>query len=112
MAASSSKKVSTKKKQLNTSALSNRALVDQENFEVHVDAEGEQELFEEEIFDEEELQEEDLQLAEEDLDTDQILALAAEEEERCLLLETEMEQFRREEMARKLREKEEALQHL
>ena len=111
VATSSSKTVPAKKKQHSASTLSNCALVDQDNFEVHVDTEGEHELFEEEILDGEQLQE-DLQLAEEDLETDQILALAAEEEERCHVLETEMEHLRREEAAHKLWEKEEALQHL
>ena len=81
---------------------------------VHVDEEGERELFGTDV---DEPQDNELEWAAEDLDTDQILALAAEEEERCLVLENEVEEMKHhqqeeEDLLRKQQEWEEAIHRL
>ena len=62
-------------------------------------------------------QDNELESAAEDLDTDQILALVAEEEERCLVLENEVEEMKHhqqeeEDLLRKQQEWEEAIRRL
>ena len=82
--------------------------------EIDMDLDGERDLFGDSLQEEGDVS---LEFAEADLDTDQILALAAEEEARCALLEQEMEEAKRREQEEKefrkqQRERDLALQKL
>ena len=100
-----------------TSAISRAAVLQDTELELQTDEQAERELFGGAPVDVLASQHDKLldDLEEEDMETEQILALAAEEGAKCLELESEMEQARQleeEQFIRKQKEKEEALQRL